>query len=119
MMPFAKLPLLRTPCHAHFLGAVVIAFLNLMIVFVFLGVWALQLIVLMVVGAGWAIYGLVRLGRDVAPRDTPPAEVWRGHDRSLLDDDPPTAPTPVQRDPEDRARRLGFIVGRALGRTPR
>src|SRR4051812_49815742 len=101
MMPFAKLPLLRTPCHAHFLGAVVIAFLNLMIVFVFLGVWALQLIVLMVVGAGWAIYGLVRLGRDVAPRDTPPAEVWRGPHPALLPHHPPTPPTPPPPDPPD------------------
>jgi hypothetical protein len=130
-MPFAPLRLPRAPCHVHLVGALAFGFVGLLILFVYLGVWALQLWINAGVAVVWAVFALAsalireptRLSflfgfgsEHPAAAHRGPA-VWRGYDRSLLDDDPPTAPIPVQLPPpEGWAGRLGVAVGRVAAR---
>jgi hypothetical protein len=110
-MQLAPLRTPRPPFHVHFVGAMiygsVVAFV---IVPLYLGVWAVQLVINLYIAAAWVIFALVReptrlsfllgFGSEhpavAAHRDPPAAGAWRGYDRPLLDDDPPTMPIPVQ-----------------------
>lgn len=130
-MPLVPLRLPRAPYHVHLVGALVVGFVGLLVLFVYLGVWALQLLINAGVAVVWVVFALIfALTREPARlsflfgfgREHPAAAhrgpaVWRGYDRSLLDDDPPTAPIPVQLPPpEGWAQRLGVAVGRVAAR---